>query len=155
MGLVQVGGLRVEQELHDFIVQEALTGSGLSPSQFWTGYAKLLAALAPRNRTLLAKRDSLQATIDSWLLANRGRAIEPAVYESFLRDIGYLLAEPGPFTIGTANVDPEIAHIAGPQLVVPINNARYALNAANARWGSLYDALYGTDAIPEDGAGRS
>ena len=150
MERVQAGGLQVAKVLHGFVAQEALTGSGLSPYQFWTGYAKLLADLAPRNRTLLHKRDSLQASIDAWLLANRGRAIDPSAYEAFLHDIGYLLPEPTPFAIGTANVDAEIATIAGPQLVVPISNARYALNAANARWGSLYDALYGTDVIAED-----
>ncbi len=150
MERVQAGELQVAKILHDFVEQEALTGSGLSPNQFWSGYARLLQDLAPRNRTLLHKRDSLQSSIDSWLLANRGSAIDPLAYEAFLTDIGYLLPEPAPFTIGTANVDAEIAHIAGPQLVVPISNARYALNAANARWGSLYDALYGTDALPED-----
>jgi malate synthase len=150
MERVQAGELQVAKILHDFVVQEALTGSGLSSSQFWTGYARLLQDLAPRNRTLLHKRDSLQASIDSWLLANRGRDIDPLAYEAFLLDIGYLFPEPEAFSITTANVDDEIAHIAGPQLVVPISNARYALNAANARWGSLYDALYGTDALPED-----
>ncbi len=148
MQRVLAGGLQVAKILHDFVDTEALTGSGLSPAQFWSGYAALLRDLAPRNRTLLHKRDSLQSTIDAWHVANRGRAPEQAGYEQFLRDIGYLLPEPAPFTITTANVDAEIAHIAGPQLVVPISNARYALNAANARWGSLYDALYGTDALP-------
>jgi len=151
MKLIEVGGLQVEQVLHDFVVQDALQGSGVSAGQFWAGYAKLVADLGPRNRTLLNKRDNLQATIDSWLQASRGRDLDPAAYESFLRDIGYLLPEPPPFTIGTANVDSEIAHIAGPQLVVPVSNARYALNAANARFGSLYDALYGTDVISGEG----
>jgi malate synthase len=155
MERVQAGELQVAKVLHDFVEQEALTGSGLSSAQFWSGYARLLQDLAPRNRTLLHKRDSLQSSIDSWLLSNRGRDIDPLAYEAFLNDIGYLLPEPAPFSIGTANVDAEIALIAGPQLVVPISNARYALNAANARWGSLYDALYGTDAVPEDdGAAR-
>jgi malate synthase len=149
MKLVEAGGLQVAQILYDFVGQEALQGSGLTVGHFWAGYAKLLADLAARNRTLLNKRDSLQGSIDAWLQA-RIREVDPAAYESFLRDIGYLLPEPPPFTITTANVDAEIAHIAGPQLVVPISNARYALNAANARFGSLYDALYGTDAIPED-----
>jgi malate synthase len=150
MQRVQAGGVQVAKILHDFVVQEALAGSGLSAGQFWTGYAALLKDLAPRNRTLLHKRDSLQSTIDAWHTANRGRAPDEAGYVQFLRDIGYLLPEPPAFSIGTANVDAEIAHIAGPQLVVPISNARYALNAANARWGSLYDALYGTDALPEE-----
>jgi malate synthase len=155
MQRVQAGGLQVAKTLYDFVVQEALAGSGLSANQFWSGYAALLRDLAPRNRALLHKRDSLQTAIDSWHATNRGRGLIAAGYESFLRDIGYLLPEPPPFSIGTQNVDAEIAHIAGPQLVVPISNARYALNAANARWGSLYDALYGTDVIPEtDGAER-
>jgi malate synthase len=147
MQRVTVGGLQVAKTLHDFVDSEALGGSGLSPAQFWTGYASLLRDLAPRNRTLLDKRDALQSSLDAWHVANRGRALDEAGYEQFLRDIGYLLPEPAPFTIATANVDAEIAQIAGPQLVVPISNARYALNAANARWGSLYDALYGTDAL--------
>jgi malate synthase len=155
MQRVQAGGLQVTKILYDFVVQEALTGSGLSANQFWSGYAALLRDLAPRNRALLHKRDSLQSAIDSWHAANRGRGMIEAGYEPFLRDIGYLLPEPPPFRISTQNVDAEIAHIAGPQLVVPISNARYALNAANARWGSLYDALYGTDVISEnDGAER-
>jgi malate synthase len=150
MQRVQAGGVQVAKILYDFVVEEALIGSGLSAGQFWTGYTALLKDLAPRNRTLLHKRDSLQSTIDAWHTANRGRAPDEAGYEQFLRDIGYLLPEPPPFAIGTANVDEEIAQIAGPQLVVPISNARYALNAANARWGSLYDALYGTDAVPQE-----
>jgi malate synthase len=150
MKLVEAGGLQVAQVLYDFIAQDALQGSGISAGHFWAGYAKLIADLGPRNRTLLHKRDSLQSTIDSWLQASKGRAIETAAYEAFLRDIGYVQPEPPPFTISTANVDAEIAHIAGPQLVVPVSNARYALNAANARFGSLYDALYGTDVISED-----
>jgi malate synthase len=156
MERVQAGGLQVAKVLYDFVAQQALSGSGLSAGQFWNGYAKLVQDLAPRNRTLLHKRDSLQSTIDAWHGANRDRALDPVAYENFLRDIGYLLPEPAPFTIGTANVDTEIAQIAGPQLVVPISNARYALNAANSRWGSLYDALYGTDVIPQEpGATRS
>ncbi len=150
MERIGAGGLQVAKVLYDFVVQEALVGSGLSAAQFWQGYARLVADLAPRNRTLLHKRDSLQSTIDAWHKANRTHPFDPVEYESFLRDIGYLQPEPEPFTIGTANVDTEIARVAGPQLVVPISNARYALNAANARWASLYDALYGTDAIPED-----
>jgi malate synthase len=155
MERVSAAGLQVAKVLFDFVGREAIAGSGLSAAQFWQGYARLVADLAPRNRALLQKRDALQASIDAWHKAHRPRPIDTAEYETFLRDIGYLLPEPEPFTIGTANVDAEIARIAGPQLVVPISNARYALNAANARWASLYDALYGTDAIPEDdGADR-
>jgi len=156
MERVTVGGLQVAKTLHDFVAKEAAPGSGLSAPQFWTGFAALLADMAPRNRALLDKRDSLQAQIDAWHVSHRGKAFAPSDYEAFLRDIGYLVPEPEPFTVSTINVDAEITKVAGPQLVVPISNARYALNAANARWGSLYDALYGTDAIPEtDGAEKT
>ncbi len=152
---VLVHGLQVDRALHDFVANEAVTGTGITAAQFWEGFAALIADLAPRNRDLLDKRGALQAQIDSWYVERRGAANDPAAYEAFLRDIGYLQPEPAAFAITTANVDAEIAHVAGPQLVVPISNARYALNAANARWGSLYDALYGTDALPEtDGAER-
>ncbi len=146
-----LAGLQVARPLADFLADEALPGTGLAPAQFWQGYARLLAAFAPRNRALLDQRDSLQSRIDAWHVANRGKAFDDAAYRAFLTDIGYLLPPPPPFQVTTENVDPEIATIAGPQLVVPVNNARYALNAGNARWGSVYDALYGTNAIPEDG----
>jgi len=149
MERVDAGGLRVAKILHDFVANEAARGSGLTATQFWSGFAALLNDLAPRNKALLAKRDDLQARIDRWHIDHRGTTFDQAGYEAFLREIGYLVAEPPQFTVTTANVDAEIARIAGPQLVVPISNARYALNAANARWGSLYDALYGTDALPE------
>ncbi|WP_006243650.1 malate synthase G [Mycolicibacterium tusciae] len=150
---VKVGNLRVAQVLYDFINDEALPGTGLDPDTFWSGVDKVVADLTPKNEELLARRDDLQARIDKW---HRQRVIEPLdpeAYREFLTEIGYLLPEPDDFTITTAGVDDEITTTAGPQLVVPILNARFALNAANARWGSLYDALYGTDVISEaDGA---
>ncbi|MGH8142066.1 MAG: malate synthase G [Steroidobacteraceae bacterium] len=140
-------GLKVAAALADFVDQRALPGTGVAPTAFWAGMADLFARFAPRNRALLSKRDVLQQQLDQWLQAQAGKPIDRIQYQSFLRDIGYLAAEPASFTIGTRNVDAELASLAGPQLVVPVLNARYALNAANARWGSLYDALYGTDAI--------
>jgi malate synthase len=144
---VQVGGLQVAKELYDFINTEALPGTGVEVEQFWSRFDSIVHDLAPRNRELLAKRDALQAKIDEWHRAHRGAEFDFDAYKSFLQSIGYLLPEGEAFTITTENVDPEMATMAGPQLVVPVTNARYALNAANARWGSLYDALYGTDAI--------
>lgn len=147
---VTVGNLRVARVLYDFINNEALPGTDIDPDTFWSGVDKVVADLTPKNEELLARRDDLQARIDKW---HRQRVIEPLdhdAYKAFLTEIGYLLPEPDDFTITTAGVDDEITTTAGPQLVVPILNARFALNAANARWGSLYDALYGTDVISED-----
>ncbi|MEK9759968.1 MAG: malate synthase G [Candidatus Puniceispirillum sp.] len=145
------GGLTVATELFDLVNNEILIDTGISPDQFWSAFDTAAHKLAPKNHALLQTRAALQAQIDDWLKQNAANGLDAAAYEGFLRDIGYLVDDAGDFTIDTANVDPEIATIAGPQLVVPITNARYALNAANARWGSLYDALYGTDAIADDG----
>ncbi|HEX5182574.1 MAG TPA: malate synthase G [Allosphingosinicella sp.] len=142
-----ISGLEVDRALRRFVEDEALPGTGIGPNAFWSGFSALLRALTPENKRLLRKREDLQARIDARNEALGGRVPSPAEEEAFLREIGYLVDPPAPFAIGTEGVDPEIASIAGPQLVVPVNNARYALNAANARWGSLYDALYGTDAL--------
>ena len=140
-------GLSVDSRLARFVEEQALPGTGLETDRFWADFAALLARFAPENAALLAKREALQAKIDAWHEARAGQPHDAAAYEAFLREIGYLVPEPAPFAVGTANVDAEIAMMAGPQLVVPALNARFALNAANARWGSLYDALYGTDAL--------
>lgn len=148
---VETGGLQVAQVLYDFINTEALPGLGLDADAVWASFGAIVDEMAPRNRGLLARREELQATIDDWHKGRQGQPVNAAEYQAFLRDIGYLVAEGDTFSAETRNVDAEFSTIAGPQLVVPVTNARYALNAANARWGSLYDALYGTDAIPEDG----
>jgi malate synthase len=148
---VQVGGLQVAKVLFDFVNNEAIPGTGLTADQFWAGADKVIHDLAPKNKALLAKRDDFQARIDAWHQERNGQAHDAVAYKAFLQEIGYLLPEAADFQATTQNVDDEIARTAGPQLVVPVMNARFALNASNARWGSLYDALYGTDAISEDG----
>ncbi|WP_210396305.1 malate synthase G [Motiliproteus sediminis] len=145
----QIGGLQIANTLHDLLVNHILPDTGVSADQFWSGLEAIINDLAPKNRALLAKRDQLQAQIDQWHRDNG--AGDFAAYKAFLQEIGYLVPEGPDFKITTDNVEPEIADQAGPQLVVPIMNARFALNAANARWGSLYDALYGTDVLPETG----
>jgi malate synthase len=146
--------LTVDDLLHAFVEHELLPGTGIAPAAFWASLEAILADFTPRNRALLQRRDELQAQIDAWWIERRGKAFDVAEETAFLRGIGYLQPEPDAFEITTTNVDPEIASIAGPQLVVPVSNGRYALNAANARWGSLYDALYGTDALEPPIAAR-
>jgi len=146
---VEVGGLRIDEQLYRLVRDEIAPGTGVKADDFWKSLGAIVRDLGPKNRALLAKRDRLQKQIDQWHLARSGQPFNRADYTAFLREIGYLVPEGKKFKITTANVDAEIAAIAGAQLVVPLDNARYALNAANARWGSLYDALYGTNVIPE------
>ncbi len=151
---VNKAGLNVAAELATFVEDAALPGTGVSADAFWTGFSGIVHELGPKNRALLVKRSDIQAQVDEWHVARRGQDHDAVAYTDFLKEIGYLVPEGAPFSIDTANVDPEIAMLPGPQLVVPIMNARFALNAANARWGSLYDALYGTDALGDLPTGK-
>lgn len=150
---VATGGLKVSEALHCLVRDEIAPGTGVDPDALWASFGKIVDDLEPKNRRLLEKRNALQNQIDAWCLVRKGRALNIDEYKAFLRNIGYLVPEGKDFRVSTTKVDREIAKVSGPQLVVPLDNARYALNAANARWGSLYDALYGTDVIPQsDGA---
>ncbi|MBT3410768.1 MAG: malate synthase G, partial [Halieaceae bacterium] len=148
---IQQGGLQVASVLHHLLENDIAPGTGIAAADFWQALESVIIELAPENRALLQVREDLQAKIDQWHRANSGADYDKAAYKAFLQEIGYLLPEGDDFSITTENVDPEVATLAGPQLVVPVMNARFALNAANARWGSLYDALYGTDVISEEG----
>src|SRR5919112_4047923 len=144
---VTVGGLKVNEELHNLVRDEIAPGTGVDPQAFWISLGQIVKDLGAKNRQLLAKRNELQQQIDEWCRTRRGQPFDVEEYKEFLSKIGYLVPEGENFQVTTTNVDREIAEVSGPQLVVPLDNARYALNAANARWGSLYDALYGTDAL--------
>ena len=147
---IEVGQLKIDEGLYRLVRDEIAPGTGVEANAFWASLGEIVTDLAPKNRLLLGKRDALQQRIDEWYLSTKGEPVEPNEYEEFLGEIGYLLPEGGDFQATTTDVDPEIAEVSGPQLVVPVDNARYALNAANARWGSLYDALYGTNVISEE-----
>ena len=151
MKAVEIGGLKVDAKLYNIVRKEIAPGTGVNAERFWKSLGEIVRDLGPKNRALLDKRDRLQAQIDQWHTARKNQSFNREEYTAFLKEIGYLVPEGKNFKVTTANVDPEITEIAGAQLVVPLDNARYALNAANARWGSLYDALYGTNVIPEEG----
>ena len=149
MNQIKKGNLTINSVLLEFVNQEVIPGTDISIEDFWKKFDLAVHELTPINKTILEKRENIQKQIDAWHLANKDKKLNKDEYVKFLRSINYIVEEKEDFQISTQNVDEEIAMIAGPQLVVPIDNARYALNAANARWGSLYDALYGTDVIPE------
>ncbi len=149
---IQKGNLQISQAIYDLVTNEVLPGTGVEEGQFWSGMQSVFEEFIPRNKELLAKRDTIQKQIDTWHKQNKGQMFDQQKYTQFLKDIHYIVDEVPDFSISTENVDPEIATIAGPQLVVPISNARFSLNAANARWGSLFDAFYGTDIIPDEGS---
>ena len=146
---IRIGELEIARPVYDLVHDEIAPGTGVATDHFWSEFTKIVKELGPRNNELVALRDELQAKIDAWHIQHRRQVHDVAAYKDFLEKIGYLVRDVGDFQIATKNVDHEIAGIAGPQLVVPLDNARYVLNAANARWGSLYDALYSSDAIPE------
>ena len=150
MSLTEKNGLKISSKLFDFINNEVIPGTHIKTNEFWNNFAKIVHELAPLNKSLIQKREDIQKKIDDWHKQNKGKELNKKEYTKFLKSINYLIDEQGEFSIETSGVDNEISTIAGPQLVVPVDNARYALNAANARWGSLYDSLYGTDAIPGD-----
>jgi malate synthase len=154
MSKKSINNLKVDEQLIKFVNEEAIPGTNINIDNFWNGFDKAVHELAPINKKLINKRDEIQKKIDEWHLSNKGTTFDKSKYYNFLKSINYIVEEKADFKITTSNVDNEIATIAGPQLVVPVDNSRYALNAANARWGSLYDALYGTDVIPgEKGKG--
>jgi Malate synthase len=150
MSITEKNGLKISSNLFNFINNEVLPGTDILPDKFWDGFEKAVHELAPINKNLILKREDIQKKIDEWHKQNKGIELNKKDYTKFLESISYIAKEKEKFSIETSNVDSEISSIAGPQLVVPVDNARYALNAANARWGSLYDALYGTDVIPGD-----
>ena len=152
MKKVTINDLRIDENLIKYINEEAIPGTGLDSDHFWKEFSNVVHELAPKNKNLIKKREEIQKKIDDWHLSNKGSALDKNKYTEFLKSINYIVEEKDNFKINTSNVDEEISSIAGPQLVVPVDNARYALNAANARWGSLYDAIYGTDVISENKA---
>ena len=147
---VNISGLSVDKSLYDLVASEVAPGTGIEPDAFWTSLSDIVRDLGPKNQSLLSERDHIQSRIDEWHRQTKNQPIDLAEYKNFLYEIGYVVPEGPDFQIEVIDVDAEISQVAGPQLVVPLDNARYALNAANARWGSLYDAFYGTDVIPDD-----